>query len=236
MKRLNVLLLLALNGSWYSGNGHGSTIHEHHLTNPRTTTRKAAFVLAKIILVTGGACSGKSLFAEQYAASSAQTVAYIATAQTYDDEMKERVKLHKQRRPAHWLTWESPYDAHEAVAAAAEQAETLLFDCLTLYITNLMLAPEAPADKEERFCYIRDKITCLLDVAMASDKTVIFVTNEVGQGIVPDNALAREYRDLAGSINQQVAAAAQEVYLTVSGIAVNIKQLAAQPGRGENHR
>ena len=88
MKRLNVLLLLALNGSWYSGNGHGSTIHEHHLTNPRTTTRKAAFVLAKIILVTGGARSGKSLFAEQYAASSAQTVAYIATAQTYDDEMR----------------------------------------------------------------------------------------------------------------------------------------------------
>ena len=188
-----------------------------------------------IILVTGGARSGKSLFAERYAATSNQPVAYIATAQIYDDEMKERVKLHQYRRPTHWLTWEAPYNAHEAITQAGQQADTILFDCLTLYTTNLMLSPEAATDREERFAYVMRQATKLLASAQATGKTVIFVTNEVGMGIVPDNAMAREYRDLAGAVNQTIAIAADEVYLTVSGLAVNIKKLAFQPGEEDRH-
>ena len=184
----------------------------------------------QIILVTGGARSGKSSFAEQYAAASPQPVAYIATAQIYDDEMEERVKLHQQRRPGHWLTWEAPYNAHEVLVEAAKEAETILFDCLTLYTTNLMLSPAAPADRQERFRYVHDQIEMLLSSAAATGKRVIFVTNEVGLGIVPENPLAREYRDLAGTVNQKVAAIAGEVYVSVCGITVDIKRLASTGG------
>lgn len=190
---------------------------------------------AKIILVTGGARSGKSLFAEKYAAACGTPVAYIATAQIYDDEMKERVKLHQRRRPDHWLTWEAPLNAHEAVAAAAEQVPTILFDCLTLYTSNMLLAAEASTNREERFSYIVAQADKLFASAAATEKTVIFVTNEVGMGIVPDNPLAREYRDLAGIVNQRAAAVAREVYLTVCGIAVDIKKLAIQPEEGTNN-
>lgn len=183
----------------------------------------------KIILVTGGARSGKSLFAERYAAACGTSVAYIATAQIYDDEMKERVKLHQRRRPAHWLTWEAPLNAHEAVFSAGQKVPTILFDCLTLYTTNLLLASEGLVDREERFAYVMEQADKLFASAAATGNTIIFVTNEVGMGIVPDNALAREYRDLAGVVNQKAAAVADEVYLAVCGIAVDIKKLAFRP-------
>lgn len=183
-----------------------------------------------IILITGGARSGKSSFAEQCAAAGPQPVAYIATAQIHDEEMEERVKLHQQRRPVHWLTWEAPYNAHEALIEAAKEGETILFDCLTLYTANLMLSPAAPADKKDRFHYVCDQIETLLTTAVATGKRVIFVTNEVGMGIVPANPMAREYRDLAGIVNQQVAAIAGEVYLSVCGITVDIKRLASNGG------
>lgn len=183
--------------------------------------------MGKIILVTGGARSGKSLFAERYAAAHGKTVAYIATAQIYDEEMRDRVKRHRERRPDNWVTYEAPYQAENVFKEIA--TETILFDCLTLYMTNLLLSQQAPADREERFTYIMTEIEKLLNAAQQCGKTVVFVTNEVGDGIVPENELAREYRDVAGSVNQKMAAAADDVYAVICGLAINIKQLAVSP-------
>lgn len=187
----------------------------------------------KIILVTGGARSGKSTFAERYAAVGGRQVAYIATAQIYDDEMKERVRLHQSRRPVNWPTFEAPYNAEEAMAKAVQNADIVLFDCLTLYTSNLLLAPAAPTDREERCQAVLGSIEKLLASAKQGDCDIIFVTNEVGLGIVPDNALAREYRDVAGLVNQKVAANADEVYLVVSGLAVELKKIAVNLEEGE---
>ena len=183
-----------------------------------------------IILITGGARSGKSSFAERCAAGAGRSVAYIATARMEDDEMGERIRLHRQRRPPHWLTWEAPSAAQTAMEQAGRLADIILFDCLTLYTANLMLAADAPRDREKRRQFVVDDIIRLLDSARATQKTVIFVTNEVGQGIVPDNPLAREFRDLAGAVNQLAAAAADKVYLTVCGLAIDVKKLSIDAG------
>ncbi|BBB93286.1 MAG TPA: bifunctional adenosylcobinamide kinase/adenosylcobinamide-phosphate guanylyltransferase [Methylomusa anaerophila] len=186
----------------------------------------------KFILVTGGARSGKSLFAEKLAERIGDgRVAYIATAQIYDDEMKDRVALHRSRRPQNWRTYEAPYNAEQAMTVAVEEAGAVLFDCLTLYTSNLLLAPDAPQDKELRFHYIMDAMNKLFARAKSGPASVIFVTNEVGMGIVPENALAREYRDAAGSVNQMATQYADQVYLVVSGLAVDIKKLAANWGK-----
>ncbi|MGI6091397.1 MAG: bifunctional adenosylcobinamide kinase/adenosylcobinamide-phosphate guanylyltransferase [Veillonellaceae bacterium] len=186
----------------------------------------------KIILVTGGARSGKSTFAEQYASEQRKTVAYIATAQIYDTEMQERVTMHRERRPNNWLTYEAPYADADTIKAAAASADVILFDCLTLYTSNLLLSSEAHKHREERVSYILNRVEQLIEAARQSTATVIFVTNEVGLGIVPDNALAREYRDMAGWVNQKVAASAEEVYLVVSGLPVELKKLAVKLGEG----
>lgn len=180
----------------------------------------------KIVLVTGGARSGKSTFAEDYASATRKKVAYIATAQIYDEEMQYRVKLHRTRRPLDWITYEAPYDAHVAMGEAIVRADVVLFDCLTLYTSNLLLAETTPRDPGLRYKYVSEQIDKLLCSASKINSVVIFVTNEVGMGIVPDNALAREYRDLAGLVNQKVAARADEVYLVVSGLPVELKRLA----------
>ncbi|MBP2627074.1 MAG: Adenosylcobinamide-phosphate guanylyltransferase [Firmicutes bacterium] len=189
----------------------------------------------KIILVTGGARSGKSLFAEQYAIAQGGHMAYIATAQIYDQEMESRVALHRQRRADNWQTFEAPYDAHQAVELAAKEATIILFDCLTLYTSNLLLSPNTPNQPEETYQYIMKEIDKLLASARASEATVLFVTNEVGMGIVPDNALARQYRDIAGMVNQKVAAYADEVYLVISGLAVEIKKIAINVNKEAIH-
>jgi len=189
----------------------------------------------KIVLVTGGARSGKSLFAEKYAANCNRKIAYIATAQIYDEEMKLRVNLHRQRRPQSWVTYEAPYDAESAILKAARQASVVLFDCLTIYTSNLLLSTEHLTVREERYQFVMNKLTELINSARSCQATVIFVTNEVGMGIVPDNALAREYRDLAGMANQIVAANADEVYLVISGLAVDIKKLAVKIGEEERY-
>ncbi|WP_371371362.1 bifunctional adenosylcobinamide kinase/adenosylcobinamide-phosphate guanylyltransferase [Sporomusa aerivorans] len=187
----------------------------------------------KIVLVTGGARSGKSTFAERYAAQGGRKVAYIATAQIYDAEMRERVNIHQGRRPASWPTFEAPYMAEEAMVQAVKGADAVLFDCLTLYTSNLMLAPAAPTDREERRQAVLAVIDRLLISARQEKSDVIFVTNEVGLGIVPDNALAREYRDVAGLVNQKVAGCADEVYLVVCGLAVELKKIAVSLGKGD---
>lgn len=185
--------------------------------------------MGKIVLVTGGARSGKSRFSEKYARTKGDRLAYIATAQVLDAEMADRVKLHQQRRDDKWHTFEAPYAAEQVLVKVGSEFPVVLFDCLTIYTANLLLA-EQSENIEARRTHILQQADLLVQAAQASEALIIFVSNEVGMGIVPDNALAREYRDLSGWINQKIAAVADEVYLVVSGLAVDVKKLAAAIG------
>ena len=182
--------------------------------------------MGKIILVTGGARSGKSSFAEEYVSKNRQAIAYVATSQIYDDEMAYRVKLHKKRRPSSWETFEAPFKAHEAITKAFKRHDTILFDCITLYLSNFICQETMENSSMKELSEGAKKIMQELIEAVKNskeDKTCVFVTNEVGAGIVPENALARKYRDLAGLCNQQIAKNSKEVYFVVSGIPVKIK-------------
>ena len=181
--------------------------------------------MGKIILVTGGARSGKSKFAESLALKiGGGKAAYIATAQIFDDEMAHRVKLHKERRKENWITFESPFDADKSILFAAESFDAILFDCVTIYLSNFICAANLD-DVEKIYRDAEILINRLIDAAENSDATIIFVSNEVGAGIVPENKLARIFRDIAGLANQNITAHAEKVFLTVSGIAVDIKKL-----------
>lgn len=181
--------------------------------------------MSKIVLVTGGTRSGKSLFAEEYAAKHGKKIAYIATAQIFDKEMEHRVALHQKRRPNDWYTFEAPYDAHATIEKISSEFDMLLFDCLTIYTSNLMFQAESQA-LEDQYEYIEQNITKLLDSLKGRHGTIVFVTNEVGMGIVPSNDLSRQYRDLAGIVNQKLASVATQVFLVVCGIPIDIKKLA----------
>jgi adenosylcobinamide kinase/adenosylcobinamide-phosphate guanylyltransferase len=182
--------------------------------------------MAKIILVTGGARSGKSAFAEKLVESYGRRVAYIATAEIWDREMAERVGLHRDRRPNEWTTYEVPLQAETAIAEAVVDSEAILFDCLTVYVSNCLLALQEDVGTHDRSVQVLASVEKLLEATRQFAGTVIFVTNEVGDGIVPENRLAREFRDLAGWVNQRVAKAADEVFLVVCGLPVEIKQRA----------
>ena len=188
--------------------------------------RKGGSLMGKIVLVTGGARSGKSRFAEQYAAKSATKIGYIATAEVYDDEMAFRVKLHRARRPSDWVTYEAPRDAHFALEEAGRVCDAVLFDCLTLYVSNILCSLSSIADSHQNYALAKEKLDALIAQAKKNQGTTVFVTNEVGSGIVPEGHLSREYRDIAGIANQWMARAADEVYLVVCGLAVNVKKIA----------
>lgn len=182
--------------------------------------------MGKLILVTGGARSGKSSFAEKYVAKYGKNIAYIATSQVLDEEMAYRVKLHRERRPENWQTFEAPKDAHAAISEAGKTCDMILFDCLTVYISNILCGMDNLEDEELLFQTVKQQYELLLLAVGETEATVVIVTNEVGAGIVPMNKLARHFRDLAGLANQAMAKEATEVYLVVSGMAVNVKKLA----------
>ena len=167
----------------------------------------------RIVLVTGGARSGKSRHAETRTLQLGRPAIYIATAQADDDEMAARIVEHQRRRGPEWRTLAAPMDLPGAIAASDAEGLPRLVDCLTLWLTNLMLA-EAPIEAET---------ARLLDVLCMARAPVVLVTNEVGCGIVPDNALARRFRDAAGRLNQSVAAAAAEVTLVACGLPLTLK-------------
>jgi adenosylcobinamide kinase / adenosylcobinamide-phosphate guanylyltransferase len=174
-----------------------------------------------LTLIIGGARSGKSRFAQSLC--SAPRVAYIATARIEDDEMRGRIGRHRQDRPEHWITIEEPLDIASASREAAPLADMVLVDCLTVWLSNIMWERrDQPIDQIEFGA--QSQIDQLAD--LASQRDVIVVSNEVGAGIVPDNDVARRFRDLQGLVNQRCAARADRVFLTVAGIAVPIK-----PGR-----
>lgn len=177
-----------------------------------------------MILITGGARSGKSRLAEELAGRQAGPVTYIATAAAGDEEMAERIAEHRRRRPPGWRTVEAAAGLPDAVSAALkEPAATVLVDCLTVYLANL-LAPAGDAGEPGLAAAgIEEEIENLVAACRSGNGRVIVVSNEVGMGIVPDNALARRFRDLAGQANQRLAAAADEVWLCVSGLSLKVK-------------
>jgi len=169
-------------------------------------------IMSKTILITGGARSGKSVIAETKALSLAPRAIYIATAEVRDGEMAARVAEHRARRGAEWGDHPAPLDLAGALAATDGQGPRLV-DCLTLWLTNLMLGGHDWRAAAQGLC------------AALPDQCdpVVIVTNEVGAGIVPDNKLAREFRDAAGHLNQMVAAVADEVILAVAGLPLKVK-------------
>jgi adenosylcobinamide kinase/adenosylcobinamide-phosphate guanylyltransferase len=163
-------------------------------------------------LVLGGARSGKSRYAEQVIMSSPPPWIYLATAESFDDEMATRIAEHKSRRSRDWRTIDAPLDLADALTALPRSARVLI-DCLTLWLSNLMLA-ERDIDAE---------IRRLEKAMLAREAPLVLVSNEVGSGIVPDNALARRFRDFQGLLNQRVAARADRVVLVVAGLPMIVK-------------
>ncbi len=179
-----------------------------------------------LYFVAGGARSGKSAFAEELAISCGPNVVYLATGQVWDEEMADRVALHQERRPASWSTVEVPRGGEGQILALSQGADGILFDCLTLFITNIMLAPEYQAlEKLVLRQIVLDCVDNLIQAATKAACPVIVVSNETGQGIVPDNALSREFRDLVGIANSRMAAAAKEAWFVMCGIPVALKEL-----------
>lgn len=178
------------------------------------------------VLVTGGARSGKSSFAERLCMQRSSEAWYVATAQAYDDEMHERIRMHQQGREEAgylWHTVEEPLALPEWITRMGAShtgmsAPTVLVDCLTLWLTNILLAHEHdPAH------VLQGHMDALVSAVESYPGLLVLVTNEVGDGIVPEYALGRRYRDLAGILNQRIAAICGEVFLVTVGIAIELK-------------
>jgi adenosylcobinamide kinase / adenosylcobinamide-phosphate guanylyltransferase len=167
--------------------------------------------VACLSLILGGTRSGKSHHAERIITALTPPWAYVATAQAFDDEMRERIAIHQARRDAGWILVEEPLDLARALAEVGERPA--LVDCLTVWLSNLMLADRDIAAATEA-----------LDAALdRRGAPTVLVSNEVGLGIVPDNALARAFRDAAGHLNQHFAARADSVLFLVAGLPMRVK-------------
>lgn len=171
-----------------------------------------------MILVLGGSRSGKSSFSEGLL-KDRKDVAYVATARLEDEEMRLRVEAHRKRRPKNWVTLESPEGLDETIRAAANRS-AILVDCITLYVTNLMLDDENVSDKQG---YIAREIEKVCRACREAKADVVLVSNEVGCGIVPDNELARRFRDYQGLANQAIAREADEVHFLAAGLPIRLK-------------
>ncbi len=169
-----------------------------------------------MILVLGGARAGKSTFALRLAKERAGqgSVTFIATAQSFDAEMEQRIARHREERPSHWTTIEEPYQLDEALVKASN-SDVAIIDCLTLFVSNWLLR----SDEQK----LQDVSKRFLAKVRSHKQIVICVSNEAGLGIVPETPLGRTFRDLLGHVNQQFAEAADEVYLLVAGLPVRLK-------------
>ncbi len=166
------------------------------------------------ILILGGARSGKTSFAERLAMRMGQSPVYLATAEALDAEMQARVASHREQREGRFTTIEEPLDLPEAIEAASQTHDVILVDCLTLWISNLL-----GAERD-----VTQAVDDLVDALEAIENTrVIMVSNEVGLGIVPDNALARAFRDLTGWSHQRLAGVCHDVYFVAAGLPLVMK-------------
>ncbi|PSH03285.1 MAG: bifunctional adenosylcobinamide kinase/adenosylcobinamide-phosphate guanylyltransferase [Acidobacteria bacterium] len=173
----------------------------------------------KITLVLGGVRSGKSHYAQNLVTNGGR-VAFIATAEALDEEMRQRIARHREERPAGWTTLEAPLALEDAILECSGKFDIIVVDCLTLWTSNLMGAEDS---QDERIFARADRLCESLRQVTSS---VVLVSNEVGCGIVPDNDAARLYRDLLGGVNQRVAAIADKVLLLVAGYPMTVKDVA----------
>jgi adenosyl cobinamide kinase/adenosyl cobinamide phosphate guanylyltransferase len=171
---------------------------------------------AKKILITGGCRSGKSIYALELAKSISGTKRFIATAEALDDEMRQRIDQHRKEREKDWQTIEEPLELSKVLRQVGKEPGPVVLDCLTLWLSNRLMLDDS-----------RQTIMGHIDQALKNisehEATFIFITNEVGDGIVPENKLAREFRDLAGMVHQKIAAAADHVYFIAAGLPLVLK-------------
>ena len=176
--------------------------------------------MSEFIFITGGRRSGKSSYALELAESMGEKRLYIATAEALDDEMKERIAHHREERGDRWDTVEEPIDIVN-ILDHSRKYNVILIDCLTLWLCNIMHNGEASGEPGDET--IMRHINRLADSCASSNTKVIAVTNELGLGVIPDDPLSRRFTDFAGIMNQRMAAAANKVVITVSGIPLTIK-------------
>lgn len=185
----------------------------------------------QLVFILGGARSGKSTFAEQLAKEGGR-VLYVATAEAFDDEMRRRIDAHRRQRPASWDTLEEPLALPTALGSrlcgndGEREYDTCLLDCLTLWISNQLLAREGAPNAEREILTAAGE---LLEVYEQSPATWVVVSNEVGLSVVPASPLGRTFRDVQGRVNQMFAARADRAYLMVAGLAMDLKALGAVP-------
>lgn len=186
-------------------------------------------------LVIGGARSGKSEFAEGLLAAAHGRKGYIATSRIGDAEMRERVRTHRARRPEEWITFELPTSEMDALGDILDKADVFLFDCVTMYVNNLLLDEWGDLGSDVSVVFsereiekitdrLRHEMDTLQTIINRSSAEVIFVTNELGMGIVPNNAMSRLYRDLVGLANQRLGDISSQVDLVMAGIPVRFKR------------
>lgn len=183
----------------------------------------------KITLVIGGTRSGKSSFAEKLAFSKGSKVGYLATALAGDSEMEKRIEIHRLRRPVDWITREETQDLVAAIEELKRKCDVILLDCLTIWISNLLTInndTETEISWEDRADHIVEQINGLVKYCLSTKVSLIIVGCEVGLGVVPDNRLARIFRDLNGLANQNIASIAHEVFLVTAGLPIEIKSRA----------
>lgn len=167
----------------------------------------------RLCFVIGGARSGKSRYAEAMLAAATPPWVYIATAEALDDEMRERIAHHRARRDARWETVDAPLDLPEALKRLDSSGRPILVDCLTLWLSNCLLADRDLDEATERLVAALDAVS----------GPIVIVSNEVGLGIVPDTPLGRRFRDAQGRLNQRVATIADRVVMMVAGLPLNVK-------------
>ena len=186
--------------------------------------------MGRTILITGGARSGKSSFAEKLAGELGDRILYIATSIPFDEEMKSRVMKHRESRPKSWDTYEGYRGLGNVLQEKGGEYAGMLLGCVTVMVTNLLL--EYPGIDSDKACYedylkaeemIKKEVEELMESASQIDATLIMVTNELGSGVVPESLMGRAFRDIAGRMNQYIAARCDEVYLSVCGIPLKLK-------------
>ena len=176
-----------------------------------------------VTLVLGGVRSGKSRWAQEFA-SRFERVAYVATAQACDDEMRQKIRRHQDDRPKHWQTFEEPLELAQVIESHAAKFDILLVDCLTVFVANLLEADESdPKSLETR-------VEGLIMTLGTTTVPIVLVSNEVGSGVVPPYPAGRKYRDALGELNQRIAAIADNVVLLVAGLPLALKgNIGARP-------
>jgi len=192
--------------------------------------------MGTMTLLLGGARSGKSTFAERLAKKKGQSVLYVATAETLDEEMETRVQIHRQQRPEHWQTREVPLQVARLLTEDPPEVEVVLLDCITLLVSNLLLEYGGSEDnphQEQVEEAVSRELENLISLIREGDSSWILVSNEVGLGLVPPYPLGRVYRDVLGRANRRLAAAANEVYFLAAGMAVPLHELGQHIDEGD---